>query len=233
MEFVETPTFWCPHVDRAACTNFSPRTVELRPPESQEILSFPFSPFLFLFLFSFPLLFPFLPLRILFVPFLSFFLSHKLFSFCFFISFLLFFLFLFSSHFPIISSSNFSFLFLFLFAFHFFSLFGSPWSIRSREEASSPFLMPFVWPSFFFLISLFLFMTSYPTWLNMSHGIMPPMWLNVSHSFLVDHMALSKCHTLRVPCGIPLPCHMSFDTLYLEKCEIPTTSESNEIRRGS
>ena len=76
-------------------------------------------------------------------------------------------------------------------------------------------------------------MTSYPTWLNMSHGIMSPMWFNVSHSFLVDHMPLAKCHTLRVPCGIPLPCHVSFDTPRLEKREIPTTSKSNKIRRGS
>ena len=212
MKFVETPTFWCPHVDRAACTNFSPRTVELRPPESREILPFPFSHFFSFLLFSFPLLFPFLPLRILFVSLFPFFFSFFSFSHL-----------IFPSFFLLIS-------FPFFFAFLFLSLFGSPWSIRSREEASSPFLMPFVWPSFFFpyfLISFF--MTSYPTWLNMSHGIMPPMWLNVSHSFLVDHMAFSKCHTLRVPCGIPLHCHASSDTPRFEKGEIPTTSESNEI----
>ena len=80
MEFVETPSFWCPHVDRTTCTNFSTRTVEFRPSEGREILPFSFSfsfPFLFFF-FSFS---PFLFLRTLF--FLCFFLS--------FLSFLLFF----------------------------------------------------------------------------------------------------------------------------------------------
>ena len=46
------------------------------------------------------------------------------------------------------------------------------------------FLKPNVCLSYFHsfsFISLFSFMTSYPTWLNMRHGIMPPMWLNVSH----------------------------------------------------
>ena len=42
MEFVKTPTFWCPHVDQAACTNFSLRTVKLRPLKSREIFPFPF-----------------------------------------------------------------------------------------------------------------------------------------------------------------------------------------------
>ena len=47
VEVVETQTFWCSHVDRAGCTNFSPRTIELQPCESQDILPFPFliSPF--------------------------------------------------------------------------------------------------------------------------------------------------------------------------------------------
>ena len=69
MEVVETPTFWCPHVDCAACTNFSPRIVELRPSESQEILPFPFllSPFPFFSLYA---LFSFLFLSsFLFFPF--------------------------------------------------------------------------------------------------------------------------------------------------------------------
>ena len=79
MEFVETLSFWCPHVGCVVCTNFSTRTVELRPSERQELLhflsllsfpSFSFFPFLF---------FPSLstnssPLRIvfLFLSFLSF-----------------------------------------------------------------------------------------------------------------------------------------------------------------
>ena len=93
MEFVETPSFWCPHVDRAACTNFSLWTVELRPLKNREILPFSFSlsfPFPFLSL-------PFFPTNCFSFPFFSF---VFLFSF----SFLLFF---FSSHFLFISSPNF------------------------------------------------------------------------------------------------------------------------------
>ena len=83
------------------CTNFSPRTVELRSPESREILPFPFSPF---FSFSF-----------FFSPFLSFFLFF-LNEFFLFLYFLFAFLsFPFSSHFPIISSSHFSSFFSLLF----------------------------------------------------------------------------------------------------------------------
>ena len=156
--------------------------------------------------------------------FISRFLSLFFYSF-----FLLFFSF---SHF----SSHFSFFFSFIFSpFPHFSLNFSPpfWSIDrmdQKEEVSSPPSssqmggFPF---SFFFFYFIILFMTSYSTWLNMSHGIMPPMWLNVSHSFY------AKCHTLKVSCGIPLPCHVSSNTPRLEKLEIPTTSESNEIRRGS
>ena len=82
MEFVKTPTFWCPHVYCAACTNFSPRTVELRLSESWEIFPFPFplSPFpfsflyeLFFFLFS---LFSFLIFS--FLSFFSFIISFPL-----------------------------------------------------------------------------------------------------------------------------------------------------------
>ena len=61
--------------------------------------------------------------------------------------------------------------------------------------------IPFVWSTPFLPFSLFLIsfyfiillMTSYPTWLNMSHGIMPPMWLNVSHSFFPS-VTLLRCH---------------------------------------
>ena len=35
-----------------------------------------------------------------------------------------------------------------------------------------------------------------------------------------------------MPCGITKPCHVSSDIPRLEKREIPTTSESNEIRHG-
>ena len=87
MEFVKTPTFWCPHVDPTACSNFSPRTIEPRPPESRETFLFPFllSPFSSLFsLRTIPL---FVPL----FPFLSFLFSFLFFS-------------LFSSHFLLIFS---------------------------------------------------------------------------------------------------------------------------------
>ena len=86
MEVFEIPTFWCPHVERATCTNFSPRTVELRPPESREIFPFPFpsfsfsflSPyeffsFLFVFFFSFS---SFLRILFLSIYFLLFLISH-------------------------------------------------------------------------------------------------------------------------------------------------------------
>ena len=101
MEVVETPTFWCPHVERVACTNFSPRIVELRPPESREIFHFPFllSPFSFISLYE---LFYFIFLCFLFL--LSFF--PFLFAYLFFFSFHLIslsfsphFLFAFLSHF--------------------------------------------------------------------------------------------------------------------------------------
>ena len=92
MEVVETPTFWCPHVERAACTNFSPRTVELRPPKSRKIFPFPFSSF------SFSL--PFFLRTVFFFSFSLFSFSHFLLFFRFFFSFL----FLISSHFPFIFS---------------------------------------------------------------------------------------------------------------------------------
>ena len=149
------------------------------------------------------------------MPFLYFFIP----------SFLLFSLFLFSSHFPIISSHFFLF-FFFLFALSLLLFRALTVWVKRRKFPPPLPQAKFVWLSVFlplFLIFFISFMTSYPTWLNMSHGIMPPMWLNVSHSFY------AKCHTLEVPCGILLPCHVSSNTPRLEKREIPTTSESNEI----
>ena len=123
--------------------------------------------------------------------------SHFSFSsstncFCSFISFFLLFLFLFSSHFPIFSSSHFSSFFSLLFFF-------SPLDEHTvkRRKFPSPFLKPNVWLSIFLLFSFIpysSFMTSYPTRLNMSHGIMPPMWLNVSHSFFMPSVTLLRCH---------------------------------------
>ena len=136
MEFVETPTFWCPHVDRAACTNFNLHTVKLRPPESREI--FPF-PFLLSHFPSFSLyeLFSFL--------FLS---SFPFYPFCFSILFLF-------SHLISLSFSP-----LFLLSLCIFSSFWSTPLIRSKEEISSPFPLTIYvaikFPSLF-LISLFPF----------------------------------------------------------------------------
>ena len=134
MEVVETPTFWCPHVERAACTNFSPRTVELRPPESREIFPFPFSSFSFSFPFS---------LRTFF-----FFLFVFFFSFPYFLSFFLFFSF---SHFI-----SFPFHFLPIFSLHFSPILMGIAVCAKRRKFPSPFLKPNWWPSIFpslFLIS--------------------------------------------------------------------------------
>ena len=83
-------------------------------------------------------------------------------------------------------------------------------------------------PSLFFF-SLFFFMTSSPTWLHMSHGIHFPHMANCESFLFMPSVTLLRC----APCGIYSPCHVSSDTPRLEKREIPTTSESNEIRRGS
>ena len=117
-------------------------------------------------------------------PFFSF--STNSFSYEMFSFFLSFFLSFFSFlYFPFLIISFF-FLLIF-FSFSPFLFFFSPFldhhgELHQGRKLPPPFLMQFVWPSYFF--SLFLFMTSYPTWLNVSHGIMPPMWLIVSHSFL-------------------------------------------------
>ena len=94
MEFVKTSSFWCPHIGRAACTNFSTRTVELRPSKRREILPFP----------SFSFLLSPLTLTLSFpsLSFFSFFFSLRtVFPFCSFLPFFLFpfcfpFIFLFS-----------------------------------------------------------------------------------------------------------------------------------------
>ena len=173
MEFVEIPSFWCPHIDRAACTNFSLRTVELRPSESRKILNFSFllSPFLSHELFLFvPPSFPF-SLLLFFSPLLGFALTE------------------------LVKGGNFL-----------------PLSSCHLCGPCFSSLFPYFFISF--IASSF-------------------MWLIVSHTF--------KCTTWILPCvtllgchvASPKPCHVSSDTLRLEKREIPTVSESNEIRRGS
>ena len=125
MEVVETPTFWCPNVDRVACTNFNPRTVELRPSESREIFLFPFllSPFPFFSLYG---LFSFL------------FLSSFLFPFCFSFLFLISHLispFIFTSFSPL--------------SLHFLLLFGAHHISGQRRKFPPLFLKPNVWLSIF------------------------------------------------------------------------------------
>ena len=141
MEFVETPTFWCQHVDPTACTNCSTRTFERRPPETREILPLPFPPFSFSSLFS---------LRTV-----SLFSLFSLFSFLF--AFLFIFL---ISHFTFLPFSP-----HFLFSFLSFSIpFGRNHSFGQRRKLPPNFLKLKVWLSLFHIYSLFynsLFMTSF------------------------------------------------------------------------
>ena len=62
-------------------------------------------------------------------------------------------------------------------------------------------------------------------------------WLNVSHVFHFGAMCPHENMKLLVfgplPRGSPLSRHVSSDTPHLEKHEIPTISEFDEIRRGS
>ena len=170
MKFVETPSFWCPHVDRAACNNFSTRTVKLRSSERREILPFFFSYFLSILRtpFYFFVFFVFFPFLLFFIPF-----SHFIFSFLLLILF-------------------FSFSLLF---WHFLLPFGAYLTEWSREETSSPFphatcavhdFRPY------FLISLF------PFYCIILHVA------NYEPHIQVHHMPLAMCHSLGVPCVIPL-----------------------------
>ena len=159
MEFVETLIFWCPHVDRAMCNNFSTRTVELRPSEGREILPFPF-------FFSFPFFFPTNP-----------------FLFAYFFLFFPFFAFLLSFSFLSTNSFLFAFLFsllIFSFLLEFSPIFRASLTGWSREEASSPFLhatcVVLNFPSFF-LIPLFSFIASSIMWLIVSHTFKCTTWL--------------------------------------------------------
>ena len=139
MEFIKTPSFWCPHVGRAACNNFGTRTIELTvgaprnppfsfslfpplPPYAHTSVSLTFFIFLLYFLLT------------LFPPFFVFLSFLFLFAFLFFsFSFL-------SSHF--LSTNFFPFLLFFfsLFLFLFVFLFSSSWTCidrMSKETISS------------------------------------------------------------------------------------------------
>ena len=179
-----------------------------------------------IFLFLSPLSLPLYPILLslsllfalpsLFFPFLffSFFLIHP--------HFLLFFvpsLSLFISFHFLFSHSLFSSFFSFLL------LLASPTIMDQVGETSLHFPpWPHVITMFFFLIFFiffFPFITSCSTWLNMSH------------LFQVHHMAHVMCHFPSVPCSITWSCHESLDTRCLEKREISTVSEYDEIRRGN
>ena len=188
MEFVETPSFWCLQVDRAACNNFSTRTIELQPSEHWEILHFSFSSFLsFSFFFRF---FPFL--RTLFFLYLvslfSFLFSFICFLFPLFLTLtqrILFFFVPILFHFLIIFFSFSLFFWKFLFSF----FFGAYLTIRSKEEISSPFPHAICVALKFSFISFISFIAS-------SH-----MWLIVSHTF--------KCTIWLLPCVTLLGCHVA------------------------
>ena len=162
---------------------------------------------------TFCISFSFLPLHVfisfvLFLPFCFYFLSH------------------FSSHLSF-TFSSFSLLLC-----HSLPFSMSIYCMGQKEAISSSFpqvsCVTINFPSFFSSFLYFLFMTSSTTWLNMGHGIKSHTWLIVSHGIHATHVALcepflfyAKCHTFEVPCGISLPCHVSFDTPRLEKREIP------------
>ena len=115
---------------------------------------------------------------------------------------------------------------------HFLWSFSLPfWSNHSfgqKEEISSPFPqtkgVAITFPSLFpyFLNPLYDIIT---TWLNVSHGIHFPHMANCE-PFFQCQVSLSYGAMWH-----PQPCHVSSDIPRLEKCEIPTTSEFNEIRR--
>ena len=183
MEFVETPTFRCPHVDRATCNNFSTRTVELRSSKRREILHFSFSlsfPFFF-FVSPFLSFFPFFLYK--FFLFLSFFFLPLSFSvffvfFPFYLSFLFllpneFFFFLFYFFF-LISFFSFSLLLFFFSLFGAFSLLGS--TLTAWVKGGNFLLIAschLCGHCFSFIFHLFLipFLTSHNMWLNESHTI--------------------------------------------------------------
>ena len=171
-------------------------------------LHFPFPSFSFSLPFSLRIVFPF-P-SVFFSSFLLFF--PFCFCFCF-------------SHFLI------AFPFHFLLSLCTFSSFFGAHHISDQRRKFPPlFLKPNVWLSIFHLYSLFLyflFMISSPTWLHVSHGIHFPHMANCE-PFLQCQVSLSwgaKWHSLTLPCVIRQPTP--------RKREIPTTSESNKIRRGS
>ena len=167
------------------------------------------SPFFFL-----SLLFASLP-SLLLIFFFLFSFPFSMNSFCssFYLLFLSFFVFLFSTNlffsFLLFFFSLVLFFFVFLysfFLFHFLLIspsffafllsFGSLLTELIKEVSFFPFsTCHLCGPQFFFVFLLFPF-------IPLLHH--PIMWLIVSHTFQVNHMTFAMCHSPRVPCGIPL-----------------------------
>ena len=114
--------------------------------------------------------------------------------------------------------------FIFSFSFIFFFSFGSyPTELPC---CSTPIPFKFSFFFFFFIIPFdFLsFISLFDTWLNMSHLSKCYVSLAIPHG----HHAM--CPSTKVPSGHAM-CHLT--PRYLEKREILTISESDEIRRGN
>ena len=134
------------------------------------------------------------------------------------------------------SFSLFSFLIFLSFSlllWSFFSPFLEKSSFGQWEEIASSFPQTKVWLSFFHISFSYFLNDIITTWLHMGHGISFPTHGSLCAILLSGPHGFAKCHSFMVPCGISSPCHVSSDTICLEKREIPTTSEFNEIRRGS
>ena len=121
----------------------------------------------------------------------------------------------FSSHFPLSFSH---------FFFWYFSFFWSTPFIRSKEAISSqlPSSYHLCGPHISFHSPYFLIL------FTASHTYVA----HCEPSLQVHHMAFPSVTLLGCHVASPNPCHVSSDTLRLEKREILTVSESNEIQHG-
>ena len=78
---------------------------------------------------------------------------------------------------------------------------------------------PYVWSFFFFF--------------HLTHGSIWAIYPNVM-CHLLHHMVIMPCvHLLRCHVASTWSCHVSSNTRRLEKCEIPTVLEFDEIRQGN
>ena len=102
------------------------------------------------------------------------------------------------------------------------ALFLSLLSVLMPKMAFPPFYLTYYYYYYYYYYFLFLIISFYCI---INHVA------NCEPHIQVHHMALSMCHSLRVPCGIPLamPCVIR----PIEKYAILTVSEFDEFRRGS